>query len=470
MKLISGYKLKIILWYTGLLTLIVTGLFYLLNTIVIRELTFEVEKEISDKAKMIRYRFKVLENPPEDEKHFYSDALPHRHIDFWDIRERVDYPNEKFLLAVKRGDELLYLTKRYRKYGSLLKNSGFTSIKPELFLFNEAPFILARIDRGGYDVYLGYNVSYIYKIQESYRRIFIMFFPLVVILSVLCGYFVTQQSLAVIRRITKTARGITANNLDARIKEPRGNDEINKLIQTLNSMIDRLEKGFNIIQQFSQDAAHEIRTPLTIIRGELEEILARDECPENIALTLDNILEEIQYLSSISNKLLLIHSMEQGKDEYDFQKLNLKIILEEVFEDGKVLSTSGENNICLEMDLCEEVYINGNRELIVRLLWNLIDNGIKYNHDNGSVSLSLAKNGNEAHLKICDTGIGIAEHELRQIFTRFYRVDKSRSRRFGGSGLGLSICKWIADLHDSRIEIKSTPGEGTEITVLLPVA
>jgi len=469
MKFISGYKLRIISWYTGLLALIVSGLFFLLNSLLVRELTHEVVDELNDKAEMIRYRFTELHHPSENNRKFFRLALPHRHIDFGDIRERIDYPDEKFLLAVKKGSEIVYLTKRFGNFEEILEDSEFNSPAPKLYLLNETPFILTWIDRDGYGVYLGYNVSYIYDLQNRYRRIFFMALPFAVFLSILCGYFVTQRSLAVIRRITKTARGITANNLHTRIKEPRGNDEINKLIQTLNSMIDRLEKGFNLIQQFSQDAAHEIRTPLTIIRGELEEILAGDECPEYIALSLDNILEEIQYLSSISNKLLLIHSMDQG-DEFDFKELNLKEILKEVFEDGKVLSASDNKEIKLKLGKCDEVIIKGNRELIVRLLWNLIDNGIKYNKNKGFVELSLVKTGHKAVIKVKDTGLGIAEQELKHIFIRFYRIDKSRSRKLGGSGLGLSICKWIAKLHESQIEVESSLGDGTLVSVHFPLA
>ena len=303
--------------------------------------------------------------------------------------------------------------------------------------------------------------------HKQILQISLLVFPFGIILTILCGYFVTQRSLKVIHTITDTAGRITSKRLNERIPLPPDKDEITQLIITLNSMIDRLEKSFIMVQQFSHDAAHEIRTPLTIVRGELEELLKDDQCPENISNIVESILEEIQYLSSIADKLLLIHSLDTGKIEYHFTDVDLSRIIEEIVEDARVLSA--EKRLKIELEKNDGVTIKGNEELMIRLLWNLIDNAIKYTSSQGKVTLGLRKEDSTAILKVEDTGIGIPEEDIRKIFDRFYRVDKSRSRKLGGSGLGLAICKWIVELHHGEIRVESEVNKGSQFNVILPV-
>ncbi len=143
----------------------------------------------------------------------------------------------------------------------------------------------------------------------------------------------------------ETAESITSTNLSKRIAMPKGKDEISSLILTLNSMIDRLEKAFSQAKQFSQDAAHEIRTPLTIIRGEIEELLNKNPIDEPTTKTLENVLEEIQYLSSISERLLLIHTMDTGKIKYHFQRIKLSELMHEIYQDVEIISSDRKLNI-----------------------------------------------------------------------------------------------------------------------------
>ncbi len=269
----------------------------------------------------------------------------------------------------------------------------------------------------------------------------------------------------VIRRINETANKITSSNLSERIKAPKGKDEISSLITILNSMITRLEKSFVQAKQFSQDAAHEIRTPLTIIHGEIEELIEKETAGDNTVRSLENILEEIQYLSSISERLLLIHTMDTGKIKYSFEVVGLSELMKEIYQDAVIISS--DRNIKIKLNIIDDIELNCNKEFITRLLWNIIDNAIKYNKPEGSVSFEVYKNNSDVCFAVRDSGIGIPAEEIPKIFNRFYRVGKSRSQEMGGSGLGLAICKWIATLHNGVITVESELHKGSAFTITL---
>ena len=297
-------------------------------------------------------------------------------------------------------------------------------------------------------------------------NIFIIISPIAILLSFIFGFAITQGTMNVVKRINETTNSITSTNLTNRITVPKGKDEVTKLILTLNSMIDRIEKSFNQAKQFSQDAAHELRTPLTIIRGEIEELMENDIKNPKIRTKLSSVIEEVKYLSSISERLLLIHSMDTSKIKYHFKKINLSELMYEVYEDVKIISN--EKNINISKEISENIHLNCNKELILRLLWNLTDNAIKYNIPNGQVKLLLSHTDISIIIGVSDTGIGIPKNDTEKVFERFYRVDKSRSHKLSGSGLGLSICKWIIDLHNGEIKLESEVNKGTNFIVKLP--
>jgi len=483
--MISPYKLKVILWYTGLLTVILIAVFITIYIILDHQLREEIDKNLLEKIKWINSVLRDTKDPPkpgywsrrqnkwiedysEDSINDFLDYLVSRRpYDFYDIREHTDVVDDKYILFTFCGDSLIYLSEKYEKYKIAIEQFQVKKGTIPTIKLLDVPFSMAAIYKTGYSVYVGYELSTISSLQNRIMHIFLMVFPFGIILSILCGYFVTQRSLKVINTINRTAARITSKSLNERIKAPSGKDEISELIVTLNSMIDRLEKSFIMVQQFSQDAAHEIRTPLTIIRGGIEELLRDESCPEVISQTLENILEEMQYLSSISNKLLLIHSLDTDETKYHFTPLNLDSILEETCQDAQILSSQKQININLKKK--ESIQVMGNEELLIRLLWNVIDNAIKYNKPGGSVFITLEKVNNNAVILVKDTGIGIPSEEIPKIFDRFYRVDKSRSRELGGSGLGLAICKWIVDLHKGEILVESEVDKGSEFTIFLPI-
>jgi len=471
--MLSLLKIKIILWYTFLLTIILASTLFVSYTIIGYQLKHEIVRDLKTKTETVDRALRGEERPERDsEESHHEERGEHserrRDYSIDDLKLYTEIADDNYILFIYFGDELRYLTEKYQSFGSALSPYHIQEKLIDDVLIDDTHFSISALHKPGFTVYIGYELSALTSLQAKLIKIFMVIFPVSILLSVACGFFVTQRTMNVINRITETTDTITSSNLSERIELPKGKDEISELIGTLNSMIDRLEKSFAQAKQFSQDAAHEIRTPLTIIRGEIEELVEREALKDSTVTRLENILEEIQYMSSISERLLLIHNMDTRNIQYHFEAVDLSRLLSEIHQDAIVISS--DRKIEITLNVLDDSTVQCNKELLTRLLWNITDNAIKYNKPDGSISIELYENNSSAVIRITDTGIGIPSDDLHNIFDRFYRVDKSRSRELGGSGLGLSICKWIAELHKGVITVDSELDQGSVFTVTIPLA
>jgi two-component system OmpR family sensor kinase len=255
--------------------------------------------------------------------------------------------------------------------------------------------------------------------------------------------------------------------LEARLEETGTGDELDRLIKTLNNMLARLDAAFRQIRQFSADASHELQTPLTILKGELEVALRSSRSPEEYQRVLKSGLQEIDRIAHLVEGLLLLARADAGVLRMDLRPVDLKQLVEEVYKQVNILADSRSVNISL--DSAESVSVRGDYEHLRRLLLNLVDNGIKYTPAGGYVTLSLKTTGRWASLQVCDTGTGLSGEDQELVFQRFYRAAKTRSEGGQSTGLGLCIARSIAEAHGGRIEVESTPGKGSTFTVLLPM-
>jgi heavy metal sensor kinase len=281
-------------------------------------------------------------------------------------------------------------------------------------------------------------------------------------------------------QITQTARMITSQNLNQRIKSLKVKDEISRLIETFNEMISRLDQSFHQIRQFSSDASHELKTPLTILKGEVEVALRKERTSQDYEQILRSNLEEINRMSKIVDNLLLLARTETGEIRLFKEEVNLSQIVSEVVTQLAMLAHAKDLHI-VATNHQENILLYGDALRIRQMLLNLIENSIKYTEPGGSISVSLERNaplslpGREqgsrdaVQIVVSDTGIGIAKEDQDRIFGRFFRVDKARSRDQGGSGLGLSICKWIVEAHQGEISVESELGKGSRFIVKLPI-
>ncbi len=316
-------------------------------------------------------------------------------------------------------------------------------------------------------IYVAYPLAELGDVLDNLFSIFLVLIPIALAVSVGGGWFLANKSLKPVDQVTQTARQITANNLDRHIPRREVDDEIGRLISTFNDMIVRLRDSFEQIKQFSTDASHELRTPLTIMRGEVELALRSPKEGEEYRRVLASNLEEILRLSSIIENLLTLSRGDADPHHLKLEEIHLNEILSELYQDGEFLGSKKE--VSIELGCNDHVSIMGDQLRLRQLFLNLLDNAIKYTPEHGRVWLSLERQNGSAKVTVRDNGIGISKDDQSKIFDRFYRVDKARSRELGGNGLGLSIAKWIAELHRGHIEVESEVGKGSTFTVYLPI-
>ncbi len=316
-------------------------------------------------------------------------------------------------------------------------------------------------------IYVAYPEAEISEVLGNLFSIFLFLVPVAIIISILGGWFLANQSLKPVDKITKTARDITVQNLDQRIDPVDVDDEIGRLISTFNNMIGRLQSSFEQARQFSIDASHELRTPLTIVRGEIELALRSRQSSDEYRQILSSTLEEILRMSSIIENLLMLAKGDIGDASLTFEDVSLAPIIKELHEDGEMLAK--KKHIHVRLENVENVSVRGDTVRLRQMVLNLLDNAIKYTPAEGTVELSLLRENGSAKIVVKDNGIGIPPEEQPKIFDRFYRVDKGRSREMGGTGLGLSIAQWISESHGGKIVVQSEVNKGSVFTVILPI-
>ncbi len=326
------------------------------------------------------------------------------------------------------------------------------------------------------------------EVEDALNKLFLILIitvPLALMVASLGGQFLAHKALKPVDNITQTARIITSQNLNQRINPPKVKDEIARLIETFNEMISRLDQSFRQMKQFSSDASHELKTPLTILKGEVEVTLRKERSPQEYQQTLKSNLEEINRMSQIVGDLLVLSKADTGEIRLNKEDINLTEILNEVVAQMDMLAKSKKLSLSAS-NHCPEIRILGDALRLRELFINLIENGIKYTEEGGSVHITLQKEypplGRDqsdwiegekrecVKIIVSDTGIGIAKEDQERIFDRFFRVDKARSREQGGSGLGLSICKWIVEAHQGEIKVASELGKGSSFIVKLPLS
>jgi heavy metal sensor kinase len=315
-------------------------------------------------------------------------------------------------------------------------------------------------------VQVGISLENVINTRRRFLLIMGAVLPLGLLLATVGGWVLARRALKPVDEMTQAAHRISGDSLAGRLQETGTGDELDRLAKTLNDMLGRLDNSFRQTRQFSADAAHELQTPLTILKGEIEVALRSSRSPDEYRGVLQSNLEEIDRISSLVAGLLLLARADRGVLRLDLQPVKLEELLEEV---GEQMRRLAENQaVSLHYGLMEPASIQGDREHFKRLLVNLIDNAIQYTPAGGKVTLSLSCDGKWARVGISDTGIGLSADEQAQIFNRFYRAAEARSQRGGGAGLGLSIAQSIAVAHGGRIEVESTPGQGSTFTVSLP--
>ena len=295
---------------------------------------------------------------------------------------------------------------------------------------------------------------------EQLQLVMLLAVPAFLALAVFGSYFLAKLALRPIDHITEAAVSLGAGNLSRRIAGIESRDEVGRLAGAFNGMLARLEESFQREKQFTSDASHELRTPVSVIMAYAENLTAHapDRETEEQAST---ILLESRRMHSIIAQLLALTRGYEGKYRLEREEVPLRDMVADVL--AELTEEAAANEISLTEQVPEEIRLSADQSLMTQLLLNLVENGIKYGKPGGTVAVRAAEQDGHILLTVRDDGIGIEEKDLPRIFDRFYRADRARDR--SGSGLGLSIVKWIVELHGWSIQAASKPGQGTVFTI-----
>ncbi|HTV05092.1 MAG TPA: ATP-binding protein [Acidobacteriaceae bacterium] len=291
--------------------------------------------------------------------------------------------------------------------------------------------------------------------------------PILLLVSSLCGYWLSRRALKPVDQITAAARSISIGNLSERLPMANTGDEIERLAQTCNAMLARLESAVTLIKQFTADASHELRGPLSFVRTVAEVALRNPHTDADSRHAFTDIVDETAKATILLEDMLTLARADAERNSKRLELLNLADAVEQACEMARPVAQERQLSLTVSIGV-ERVSVLGDLIMLRRLIWTLLDNALKYTQAPGSIDVALCATDIAATVTVRDSGQGISEIDLPHIFDRFYRADPSRSQ-IEGSGLGLSIAKWMADVHDAELMVTSELHKGTVFRLVFPV-
>ncbi len=384
----------------------------------------------------------------------------------------IQHPGDYFQLYDSDG-EVLYQSNSLQGLDSLLippdrvkrpsSESRRIDNHPFRFLFQKL-----KVNGRVFTVEMGAPADDAVDTLQVFRRYMFMFAPVLLIVAAGVGYWLSRKALSPVDELVRTAREVTGTNLSLRLLKLDTGDELARLSDTLNEMLDRIEDAFHRITEFTADASHELRTPVSLIRTEAELALRRSRGEAEYKEALRHILLEAERTTGLLEQLLSLARADSGREILELKPVDLRPLLNQVVDGWRQVATIRGLQFFSKID-DRHGYVSGDETLLRRLADILLDNAMKYTPANGSVNMTLESKDDKLIVTVQDTGIGIAKEDHDKIFERFYRVDKARTRALGGAGLGLSIAEWIVAQHHGSIDVESSLGKGSTFRVELPM-
>lgn len=317
-----------------------------------------------------------------------------------------------------------------------------------------------------YYVSLGRALSMNEAVVARFTWRYFLTVPVILMTGGVLGWLLTRRALRPLHDVVRASESITGSNLSLRIPLRGAGDELDRLIETFNRMMERLEQSFEQMRQFTTDVSHELRTPITAVRGHLEVALMSARSAEELRDAISTALEETERLSNVVKAMLALSQAESGQLVLRREPSDLASLTEDVLDQFRI--PAEEAGVRLTSELSLNCVANVDRIQYERLLANLLSNAVKYTGPGGEVRVGLKSERSEARLWVEDTGCGIPPEHLPHIFERFYRVPQDNVAGKKGMGLGLSFVAWIVKAHGGRIDVQSVPGKGTRFEVFLP--
>ena len=368
----------------------------------------------------------------------------------------------------------------YDKNGRLLYGTIPTQFPEETILKSNTPRMITGSNRKWmiYDSVYSYGddeemwvrgITSVHSIElfmQTSEKMLLIVFPLLIILIGAIGYFMIKRALRQVDLICDEVENISnGKDLSKRLSLPKAKDELYELSEKFNEMFERLEFSFEKERQFTSDVSHELRTPVAVIISQCEYLLENENLSTEDNEEIAVILRQAKRMSKLTSEMLMIARNEQG-EQHLMEKLDFGLLSELVIEE--LQTKAQEKNIEITLQKQDDLFMNGDQTLILRMMMNLITNAINYGKTNGHIHVILKVENDQIVGEVKDDGIGISEEHLDKIWERFYRIDKSRSRENGGTGLGLSMVRWIVNLHNGTIHVESIEGIGTSFIFRFP--
>jgi heavy metal sensor kinase len=316
-----------------------------------------------------------------------------------------------------------------------------------------------------YSVQTGMSLNKSMVLLASFRTNLLLLTPIVILLAAAGGHFMSRKALRPVAALAAEARRINDRNLDIRLPVPDAMDEISDLSRTLNQMLERIDQAFATVRAFTGNASHELRTPIALLRTEIEVALFRQRDGEQYRETLKRLHEETLRMTCLVENLLSIARADAGAETMSLQPISIGDLFQALTRDWKTMMQLARLDFQTEVDIeqskGDDLHILGDATAISRLLTILLENARNYTPPGGCVVLSATRLGSAVQLAVSDTGAGIAPEHLPRIFDRFYRGDHASDPNSRGSGLGLALAKWIAERHGSQLMVESEIGQGS---------
>jgi heavy metal sensor kinase len=425
---------KLTLWYALILGLLLAAFSTAVYWTMRGHILLRIDQGLAEELADVRYEFERAGNAAELAAWLERRFARHEGFDFQITRA----DGRRFFVSDRMADKALPAppeTPRKPSYETVsLGSAGRWRVVSESVQGPEEPMAV-QVARS--------LAPYEHESNELLSA-FLLAGPLTVFATIVAGYFLARRTLAPVQRMTTAARQISGDRLDRRVEVANRDDELGQLAATLNDMLSRLERSFEEMKRFTADAAHELRTPLAVIRNEAEVALRRPRSGDEYGRALENVLEETIRLSRMADELLFLCRQDAGLNHLASEPVELGPLLEEVVANMRLVAQ--EKGVALTLDGFAGGAALGDDRQFRRVFYNLIDNAVKYTPAGGSVRVSGRTDGAEVVVTVTDTGVGISQDHLPRIFDRFYRVDQARTVGEGGAGLGLSICRAGASL------------------------
>lgn len=457
-----GFRLT--LWYTGLLAGTLVALGAAAYFLLAYSLQRDVDASLSTVAAAVARQQQEARRQPDAIDEVFRRAFGFSPLDpYYDIfdpsgRRRPD----------GEGTRQFLLTDEARRNASQGRDTyeTFDNLAPYPVRVLTRPVVSGNrvVDL----VQVGVSLERTRQTARQFLSILAAMLPVALALAGGGGWLLAGRALAPVDEMTRAARRIGAGDLSERLQESGTGDELDRLAQTLNETLGRLDDSFSRMRQFSADASHELQTPLTVLKGEIEVALRSSRTPAEYEATLQSALEEIDRMARLVDGLLFLARADTGVVRIERVPVDLCELIDAVL--GELGPRADDHRVQLEEVVTGAVNAAGDPVLLRQLLRNLVDNAIKYGGEGTRVSVSAEPDGDAAVIRVSDDGRGIPSDERDRIFQRFYRAAGARSEQGGGAGLGLSIVRSIVEIHGGTIEATSGPQGGASFCVRLPAA